>query len=211
MENMELLIEAVLNKSLLKWKRKLSILLIPLFTVILLSSALAAGPWKGRIIDIETKEPLGGVVVLAVWERVYRTPAGPNSYFFEAREVLTDKEGRFEISSYRPINLLPIISYIRGPFFTFFKPGFLGLSGMDFGKFFLKGTKEAPLERKEIGGKTYRLDPGVIELPRLKTREERIRSLNAVEGFPIDYAPSHKIKKLLELIAIENKNLGFKR
>jgi hypothetical protein len=210
MENMELLMKA-LYKFFLTRKKKLSIFLILLLSVMFLSSALAAGPWKGKIIDIETKQPLDGVVALAVWERVYRTPAGPNSYFFEAREVLTDKEGRFEIPSYRPINLLPIISYIRGPFFTFFKPGYLSLSGMDFGEFFLEGTREAPLERKEVGGKTYCLDPGLIQLPRLITREERIRSLNSVEGFPVDYAPSHKIKKLLELIAIENKNLGFQR
>ncbi|MDA8240453.1 MAG: hypothetical protein M0Z67_08805 [Nitrospiraceae bacterium] len=175
------------------------------------SPALAAGPWKGKIIDIETKGPLEGAVVLAVWERVYRTPAGPNSYFYEAKETLTDKEGRFEISAYSPINLLPIISYIRGPSFTFFKPGYLSLSSVDFGEFFLEGAREAPLERKEIGGKIYRLAPGILELPRLETREERIISLNSVEGFPIGYAPAHKIRKLLELIDMENKKLGFRR
>jgi hypothetical protein len=40
----------------------------------------------------------------------------------------------------------------------------------------LEGTKEAPLERKEIGGKTFRLAPGIIELPKLKTREERLQA-----------------------------------
>lgn len=84
--------------------------------------SMAAGPWKGRIIDIETKEPLENAVVLAVWQRAYRTPAGDNTYFYEAKEVLTDKEGRFEIPAYTSINLLPIISYIREPEFTIFKP-----------------------------------------------------------------------------------------
>ncbi|MBI5676512.1 MAG: hypothetical protein HZC48_11945 [Nitrospirae bacterium] len=60
-------------------------------------SFAAAGTWKGRIIDIETKEPLEGAVVLAVWQRAYRTLAGDNTYFYNAKEVLTDKEGRFEI------------------------------------------------------------------------------------------------------------------
>ena len=83
-----------------------------------LTSALPSGPWKGRIIDIETKEPLEGAVVLAVWMRAYRTPAGDNTYYYNSKEVLTDKDGRFEIPSYKPINLLPIISYIREPEFT---------------------------------------------------------------------------------------------
>ena len=67
------------------------ILSLTLFT----SSAFAGGPWKGQIIDIETKEPLEGAVVVAVWDRNYRTPTGGSSYFYEAKEVLTDKEGRF--------------------------------------------------------------------------------------------------------------------
>ena len=29
----------------------------------------AAGPWRGPIVDVETQEPLEGVVVLASWER----------------------------------------------------------------------------------------------------------------------------------------------
>jgi hypothetical protein len=60
-------------------------------------------------------------------------------------------------------------------------------------------------------GKIYRLAPGIIELPKLETREERIKSLNAVEGSPIGYAPVYKLKNLLEVIAQENKNLGFKK
>ena len=34
---------------------------------LIVNSASAAGPWKGRIVDIETKEPIEGAVVLAVW------------------------------------------------------------------------------------------------------------------------------------------------
>lgn len=86
--------------------------------------AAAGGPWRGKIIDIETKEPIEGAVVLAVWQRAYRTVSGDKTYFYEAKEVLTDKEGNFEIPAYTPINLLPIISYIRGPEFTIFKPAY---------------------------------------------------------------------------------------
>src|SRR3990170_5561703 len=136
--------------------------------------AVASGSWKGKIIDIETKEPLEGAVVLAVWERVYRTPAGASSYFYEAKEVLTDKEGKFEIPLYTPINLVPLISYMRGPLFTIFKPGYGSLT-MVLDKY-LKGVT-AEVYEMELSGKKYRLSTGVIELPSLKTREERRKNL----------------------------------
>lgn len=186
---------------------KIIVLSIFIFSLVSLSvPAKAAGPWKGRIIDIETKEPIESAVVLSVWERVYRTPAGPNSYFYEAKEVLTDKEGRFEISSYTPINLFPLISYIRGPKFTFFKPEYLSLSSVDFGDFFLQGTKEAPVERKDIGGKTIRFAPGVLELPRLKTREERKLNLYSLPPS----IPDDKMPKLIQLMNEEEIDIGLK-
>ena len=141
-----------------------------LFLLVNYEYAIAGGPWKGKIIDIETKEPLEGAVVLPVWERVYMTPAGASSYFYEAKETLTDKEGRFEIPSYTPINLVPIISYMRGPLFTIFKPGYGSLT-MVLDKY-LKGVT-AEVYEMELSEKKYRLSTGLIELPPLKTREER--------------------------------------
>src|SRR3990172_6905256 len=123
-----------------------------LFLLVNYEYTIAGGPWKGKIIDIETKEPLEGAVVLAVWERVYRTPAGASSYFYEAKEVLTDKEGKFEIPSYTPINLVPIISYMRGPLFTIFKPGYGSLT-MVLDKYLTGTTKE--VYEMELSGKKY--------------------------------------------------------
>jgi hypothetical protein len=180
-------------------------IVVILTSILLITPAYAAGPWKGKIIDIETKEPLEGAVVLAVWYRAYRTPAGDNTYFYNSREVLTNKEGRFEISAYTPINLLPILSYLKGPHFTFFKPEYLGLSDTGFGDFFLEGTKEIPLERKHVSGKIFRLSPGVIELPMLNTRKERRRMIRFPTSIPDD-----KMPKLIELINKEAVLLGIK-
>ncbi len=165
------------------------------------SITFAGGPWKGKIIDIETKEPIEGAVVLAVWERAYRTPAGDNTYFYEAKEVLTDKEGNFEIPAYRPINLLPIISYIRGPNFTIFKPGYLSLSD----RYLDENIIDKPAEFKR-DGKIYRLSPGLIELPKLKTREERLKTLPS--GLMYEEAEK-KVKNYMHLINVERRNLGL--
>jgi hypothetical protein len=200
MEDMELLKEVDMRKT-----GYLS--LIVLFSILVAAPAIAGGPWQGKLIDMQTQQPLEGAVVLAVWERVYRTPAGPNSYFYEAKEVLTDREGKFKIPLYRPINLLPLISYLRGPYFTLFKPGYLSLSGVDIGPFFLEGTRNAPVERSEIGGGRYRLAPGTIELPKLQTREERLNAQSNAR--PLADVPDEKIPFLSNLINTERINLGL--
>ena len=51
--------------------------------VLLMSGAMAAafeppgeGPWRGIIVDADTKQPLEGVVVLAVWNERYGSIGG---------------------------------------------------------------------------------------------------------------------------------------
>lgn len=185
-----------------------------IFILAFTEPALAAGPWKGKVIDTETKEPIEGAVVLAVWDRNYRTPTGGSSYFYEAKEVLTDKEGRFEIPAYTPINLLPLISYIEGPFFTIFKPGYgsfpkhhisppkLGIDPADFfsiGKLGEEGEMGWDYEK----GKSIKVTFGIVELPPLKTREEGLKNMPAVS------VPYKKQKLLIKLINEERKNLGL--
>ncbi len=161
-----------------------------------------AGPWKGKILDIETKAPLEGTVVLAVWERVYRTPAGNSSYFYEAKETVTDKAGEFEIPSYTPINLLPLISYMRGPLFTIFKPGYGRVNGMILSVYFTESTSE--VQDFKIQGKHYRYASGIIELPKLKTREERTKEISLPTSIPDSAMPN-----LIKLMNIEAIDLGF--
>ena len=60
----------------------------------------SGGPWRGRVIDADTKQPIEGAVVAVAWHRVYDCGVGTYPYFQEAREVLTDKTGSFEIPAY---------------------------------------------------------------------------------------------------------------
>ena len=145
---------------------------ILIFLILMINGCVHAdGALKGKVLDVETKEPLEGTVILAVWERVYLTPFGENSYFYDAKEALTNKGGEFEIPSYFTINLLPFISYIDGPVFTVFKPGYGSLSRINLVKYISGETAKA--EDMKLSGKIYRLAPGVIELPRLSSWVER--------------------------------------
>lgn len=191
--------------------------LIVFMTIILLfncSVVLAAGPWKGKVIDAETKKPIEGAVVLAVWDRNYRTPTGGNSYFYEAKEVLTDKEGKFEIPAYTPINLLPLISYIEGPVFTIFKPGYGSFPwyrvsppmNIPPDEFFANETgTEGEIGWDYEKGKKIKVVFGIIELPKLKTWIERIKNL---ESIYVERIPSAKIPNLLQIIKEEDNYLS---
>lgn len=119
--------------------------------------AEAAGPWHGRVVDAETGEPLQGVVVLAYWIRYEATLAGwAGATYAGSEEVVTSADGRFTIGSHRSYTI-PAVLKVSGPEWVIFKPSY--------GRWELRGTKD----RFDAGDET------VIELPPLKTREERLK------------------------------------
>ncbi len=152
-----------------------------IFVVLLIPSTgcYAKGPWQGKVIDAETKQPIEGAVVVAVWIRETGTPAGTDTGFVDAVETTTDKNGEFEISSKHFLSIIGI-RYIKGPFLTIYKPGYGSFSA-----YFPQGI--------------------VIELPKLKTKEERERAAIDAEG---SVAPPKKTPELMKLINSELKYLG---
>lgn len=88
------------------------------------------GPYKGKIVDAETGNPIEGVVVLGVWYKEIATAAGGVSSYYDAAETLTNKNGEFEIrgkglkimSNVGPMHVLIFKSgyqYIDGPWESF--------------------------------------------------------------------------------------------
>ena len=53
------------------------------------------GPYRGQVVDAETKAPLAGAVVVARWMRDRIAPLHLTSEHHAVREVVTDSEGRF--------------------------------------------------------------------------------------------------------------------
>jgi len=163
------------------------------------------GPWMGKVIDAETKEPIEGAVVLAVWQKVYASPTGRHHYFFDAIELLTDKNGAFIISKFNAVNFLPIIRHIEGPDFTIFKPRYTPFG--DSYDYFHKYFPNSPLKvNRNTLSELFK--KGVsVELLRLKTREERLRSLS--DAHPLGGVPDNKMPILLDFINLERKELGL--
>jgi hypothetical protein len=63
----------------------------------LLRTRWADGPYRGKVIDAETKAPIEGAVVVGVWRRQPALAMHPKYLFEEAKEVLTDTDGEFTL------------------------------------------------------------------------------------------------------------------
>jgi hypothetical protein len=143
--------------------------------------------FKGKIIDAETKQPVEGAVVVAVYNKTVYGPVGSSAIEFDAKETLTGKDGIFRIPSYT--TLISPISSESFVTFIIYKP--------TYGYAFVGGPVHAtlpPVEKEEFFseknyGKSRRIELwvktdkrpdlifltvtcGIVELPKLKTTEE---------------------------------------
>ncbi len=65
--------------------------------IVFLLQACAHGPYKGRVVDEITGEPVAGAVAVASWSDVHVNVGGGTSYCIDAAEAVTDGKGEFEI------------------------------------------------------------------------------------------------------------------
>jgi len=148
--------------------------------------------FKGRVIDADTKEPVAGAAVLAVYYGGYNTVAGSVSYAVDAQEKLTDENGEFTIPEVeywsekvtgRPRANLTIFKPEYGVF-----PGHKNSNAVGV-------NKSWPPREKYI----------VYELPKLKTMEERRKEhLKTYSEIPYE-----KKKDYIRLYNEERINLGY--
>ena len=167
--------------------------------------------FRGRIIDTETKQPIEGVVVVAMYQThtLISGPGGGHTSIIHVKEALSDKSGEFHIPSYttiiQPNSLEDRVAFI------IYKPGYgrrvqpPNVVGLE--KFFSQetGTKGEILVESIKGNKTIAITYGVVELTRLETKEERLR---AVPGRPSELSPED-IPLLYKAINEERKRFGL--
>lgn len=144
------------------------------------------GPFRGQIVDEETGQPIEGAAILAVWWMDVPMFVQDVQVFDDAREAVTDAEGRFKVPGRWP-SLLWLL--IRKPQFHYFAPGYVAHTAVT-----------TPPE-----GRSF-IDPTVINMRRLKTREERVEHQGR---FPPSI-PFEKMPNLLTALNEERQRLGFK-
>jgi len=161
--------------------------------------AFAGGPYKGRVIDSETKQPIEGAVVLAVWVRWIPAFIRSVETFWDAQEVITDQYGRFEIGKKTPTNLLPG-ARVDGPRLTVFFPGY---------GFFPGYHTSPPLTASGVKGLLRKMEHErlTIELPLLTTKKERLDVISW--AYPSLDIPPERMPNLIRLINTERRALGL--
>jgi hypothetical protein len=129
------------------------------------SPALAErGSYHGRVIEAGTGAPLPGAVVAVIWMKAPFFSMDGVKDFHEARETLTDAEGRFSIDA-TPRWALRAVD--RRPEIIVFKPGYGRYPDM-YRKIDWPGRKafelvEEPLQARQAA---------TVELPRLTARRD---------------------------------------
>jgi hypothetical protein len=149
--------------------------------------SLAAGPWKGQVVDGETRKPLEGVVVLALWFKRYPGLHGPTiGQYYDSEEILTDADGRFKIASRWTLN--PFVSYDE-PELYLLKSGYGRWQFRDYDKY----SKDTFEQQKQIRAEWEQLAGSgvVLELPKLKTRKEMLESLDRPLHVPFERMPKY--------------------
>jgi len=151
-------------------------------------------PYRGQILDSETKAPLAGAVVVALWvrERVY--PFQVNTEHYAVREAVTDSEGRFVMECRDIEQGAP--RRTRKPEFLVFLPGY--------GAFPHRYTspKGFLAELFERAGTT-------VEIPRLETREDRLRNLSTFGPHDFSDSPHEHLPRLMQAVNDERLAVGL--
>jgi hypothetical protein len=167
--------------------------------------------FKGRVIDAETKEPIEGAVVVVVYNKFLPglTGTGGNTNPMKIKETLTDKYGEFNFPSYTTL-IQPLSTEDKAEF-IFYKPGY---GGPIYTSKIMTPLNEEKYFAKEIGstgeliGPTYenfKVTFGMIELRKVKTREERLLA----SSISITRYDSKDLPLLYKALNEEYKSLGI--
>jgi hypothetical protein len=161
------------------------------------------GPYKGKVVDAETEEPIEGAVLFMEFTTRTPNPGGATASFADAKEVLTDKNGEFFLE-HTVTTLRPGQHWDPWPNAIVFKPGY----GVFPGKGTRKGTSITPKPPKPSWGNIGENIYSIIKLPKLHTKEERNYVLLQVSvGSEVPY---EKRKNISELKRQERIYLGYK-
>ena len=145
-------------------KRKIIVIILAVILFIIFCPFAYLSPFKGKVIDADTKKPIEGAVVLVVYRREVLSIAGSNTYPADAQETLVDSNGEFKI----PWRIRWFGKAKRWPEANviIFKPGYGRFPGHERSEA-VGENKSWPSPRKYIG----------YEIPELKTFRERKKIL----------------------------------
>jgi len=157
------------------------------------------GPYRGKVVELETGKPIEGAVVAARWTI---EPFVHTERICDAKETLTDKNGEFELPK-GSCTSHPFAEMYK-PSVVIFKPGYLGYLPLG------SSPEEKRAHMPSFTGQEFQDEKQyyVIKLGRPKTREERDLT-HSHAGSLLHDETYEKLPILLKLVNEENKNLGL--
>ena len=172
------------------------------------SAVFAEGPWKAQVVDADGGQPLEGVVVLMYWIKYTGSWAGwAGGEYHDAEEVVTGPDGCVVIPRRWVFALLPWRKVSRE--MVIFKPGY--------GQWRFRGARDwdqlPAWEREaklEEAWKRFAGEGVVLELPPLKTREERLKFFHGPYGHAPTLVPPERTRRLDEARDTEARDLGLR-
>jgi hypothetical protein len=153
------------------------------------------GPYRGQVLDADTKAPLVGAVVVALWRRDRVYPFHITTEHYAVRETRTDSDGRFLLQVKDLEEAAP--RRTRRPEFLIFLPGY--------GVF-------PYLQRSPTGflGDVFERGGTTIELPRLEDRDARRRNLGSFGPHSFSKTPHKDLPSLMSAIDEEHIAVGLR-
>jgi hypothetical protein len=152
------------------------------------------GPYRGQVVDAETKAPLVGAVVVALWWRNRIYPFHSVAEHYAVRETLTDAEGRFWLDAKDVEENAPRRTY--HPEFLVFQPGY--------GSYPRHQTSP-----KGFTGGIFERSGTVVELPRLNGQNERRMHLRSISPTSFSEEPFKDLPELMSRVNHERSAVGL--
>ncbi len=158
------------------------------------------GPYRGKVLDLETGEAIEGAVVAGVW-----VLASNFTPFCDAKETMTVKDGEFILPKGSCFSLWPLAQMDRLDIIVF-KPGYLGYPPLG------PSPEERRARMPSFTGKEFKdgKQYNIIALGKPRTREEKESTYYGVGGLFISDQVLKKLPQLLESVNQEGRNLGVK-
>jgi hypothetical protein len=152
------------------------------------------GPYRGQVIDAETKAPLVGAVVVIHWRRDRVYPFHSVAENYAVRETITDAEGRFVLDAKDVEEGAPRRTY--HPEFFIFTPGY--------GSYPRKHVSP-----RGFTGGIFERAGTVVELSRLAGQEERRKHLFLFGPGDFSDRPFKDLPELVRRVNAERIAIGL--
>jgi len=156
---------------------------------------------EGKVIDAETKEPLQGAVVVALYYKgTLGLGAGTLSSAIKVRETETDEGGEFHFPPYTTI--IQPFSWASATRYFIYKPGYVSLVNIALEGYFVSENPsredwELPWPYNQNLVVTIKA-PNIVEIPKTSSKEERLKAIP-----PRDIEIRKNATKLMLLISSE--------